>query len=130
MREALAALVAACVTYAVMMVLVVPIERDAARDGYVKEARAVAAESSLAEVRRQVDAGATVIQSYQEIAKNQFTREQAQAEENERQIAEYERQLQDAGRSCALTPADIDFLRGRPGNSGTGGTTGAGASPR
>jgi hypothetical protein len=83
---------------------------EAARKGYVQEVRATAAEAKADELQRQVDAGAIVISSYQEIAKNARAAEQQTAADAEQRISDYEKLLQTAGRKCPLDQSDLDWL--------------------
>jgi predicted ATPase with chaperone activity len=95
----------------------VPTERAkaaaAAREGYVVEARATAAEAKAAELQRQVNAGQLVISSYQEIAKNDRTRDEQMAADTETRIRDYEKLLRAAGRRCDLNADDIRMFESR-----------------
>jgi uncharacterized protein YdbL (DUF1318 family) len=92
----------------------VPTERakaaGAAREGYVVEARATAAEAKAAELQRQVNAGQIVISSYQEIARNAKASEQKVSGHAEQQIRNNETILRNTGRSWLLDQSDIDFV--------------------
>lgn len=83
---------------------------EAARKGYVQEARATAAEAKAAELQRQLDAGAIVISSYQEIAKNVRAAEEQAETEVETRIKENEKKLSDEGKDWRLDQSDIDFI--------------------
>ncbi|MBB3234458.1 hypothetical protein [Phyllobacterium endophyticum] len=95
----------------------VPSERakaaDAARQGYVTEARATAAEAKTAELQRQVNAGQLVISSYQKIAKNDRARDEQIAADTETRIRDHEKLLRSAGRNCDLNADDIRMYESR-----------------
>lgn len=82
----------------------------AARQGYVVEARATAAEAKANELQRQVNAGQIVISSYQEIAKNAKAAEQKASDNAEQQIRDNETILRNTGRSWLLDQHDVDEL--------------------
>jgi hypothetical protein len=95
----------------IFWLFIIPIKEDAARKGYVVEARATAAEAKLLEAQRQITAGNIVISSYQEIAKNAKAAEAQTLADAELRNQQYEKVLRDAGRACTLNDADLDFLR-------------------
>lgn len=86
------------------------IEREA-RQGYVFEAQKIALEMQLAERDRQIKAGQMVIESYQEQLRNARRAEQERNEQTEQEIADYEKKLAAAGRSCLLNSDDIEWMR-------------------
>jgi len=100
-----------CAASLLFWLIIIPIKEHEARKGYVIEARATAAEAKAAELQRQLTAGQLVISSYQEIAKNDRARDEKVAADTETRIADYEKRLQTAGRSCLLDPDDIRMLQ-------------------
>lgn len=101
----------AALASAVCWLIVVPMERADARGGYVLEVRAQAAEAKANELQRQYEAGQVVISAYQDQLRNARAKQAVEDAEDEKRIADYEKQLATAGRSCALDDADFDFLR-------------------
>lgn len=95
----------------IMATYVVPAAERAARQGYVLETRAVAAEAKAAEQARQIAAGQLVTTAYQEQLRNLLVREEQAADETEQRIVDYEKQLAVKGRSCKLDADDLQFLR-------------------
>ncbi|MFK4060717.1 hypothetical protein [Brucella anthropi] len=88
-----------------------PSIRREARQGYVLEAQKIALEAKLAERDRQIKAGQLVIESYQEQLRNARKAEQERIEQTEQEIADYEKKLAAAGRSCLLNSDDIEWMR-------------------
>lgn len=84
---------------------------DAARrealQGYVIESRAIAAESQLAETKRQLEAGRKAAKAYAELLSEAQAKLADQAIADDAAIAEYEKLLGDRGR---LTADDVDFI--------------------
>lgn len=99
--------------WVVMSLIIVPMERADAVRGKVDEFRATAAEAERDELRRQLTAGNIVIEAYQAQLRNVRAKEEATANEVERQIAENEALRAASGRVCALDDADVEFLRKR-----------------
>ncbi len=85
--------------------------RRAAREGYVQEARAVAAEVKAAELQRQLDAGRKALAGYAELLAAAQRAEMLASDELEKRISDYEALLAAAGRSCLLDKHDLDWLR-------------------
>lgn len=106
-KAGLFAVAGAAIASAFYWLIIIPIERNNARRGYVVEARATAAEAKLLESQRQINAGQIVIASYQEIAKNDRARDAEAAASSEKRISDYEKLLQAAGRRCDLNADDI-----------------------
>lgn len=109
-KAALYAIAGAALAALFCWLVVIPLERNDARRGYVVEARATAAEAKSAELQRQVNAGQLVISSYQEIAKNDRARDAQTAADTDIRIKEYEKRLEAAGRSWHLDQSDVDEL--------------------
>lgn len=86
-------------------------ERERAREGYVREARLLAAEARLAEKQRQLDAGRKAAEGFAALLAEARAREAGQAAIDLAEDAEYEALLEAAGRSCRLDQSDIDWLR-------------------
>lgn len=86
-------------------------ERRKAREGYVQEARAIAAEAKLAETQRQLAAGRVALDSYSKLLQEAQAREASSDAEVERKIADYEIILAAKNRSCRLDQSDLDWLR-------------------
>jgi hypothetical protein len=82
----------------------------AARTGYVLEAEKTAAEAKSAKLERERKADQIVIDAYQAQLMNRLTLEALQNEQHEQEIADYEKKLSAAGRSCHVTDADRSFL--------------------
>lgn len=76
----------------------------------VAGAEITALKAKADEIERQRKAGQIVIDSYQVQLNNLRTIEALKDEEREQEIANYEKLLKAAGRSCALTDADRRFL--------------------
>lgn len=81
-------------------------ERKAALQGYVLESRAVAAESRLIEVQRQLEAGRRATEGFAVL----LAEAQKELADSETNIAAFENRHPDRER---LNAADIDFLRYR-----------------
>jgi hypothetical protein len=81
-----------------------------ARAGYVLEAEKTAAEAKAAKLERERKADQIVIDAYQAQLLNRLTIEALQNEQHEQEIADYEKKLSAAGRSCHVTDADRSFL--------------------
>ncbi|MEN5279352.1 hypothetical protein ABE527_20775 [Brucella sp. TWI432] len=84
-----------------------------AKKGLVPEFQVKALQAQLAEEARQRKAGQLVIEAYQVQLQNARAAEAAQSEKSEQEIADYEKRLAEAGRTCLLDDADIEFLRQR-----------------
>lgn len=82
-----------------------------AKKGLVPEFQATALRSELDELRRQGKANALVIEAYQVQLRNARAAEVAQIEKSEQEIADYEKKLAAAGRTCLLDRDDLQFLR-------------------
>ncbi len=88
-----------------------PMLKREARDGYVLEAQKTALGAKLDEMDRQKKAAEFVISAYQEQLKNARVAEAEKSQQNEQEIAAYEKRLADTGRACLLDGHDLDFLR-------------------
>jgi len=86
-------------------------ERQAAREGYVREARAIAAEAKAAELQRQLEAGRKALAGYADLLTAAQKAETLASDQLEKRISDYEAQLAAAGRSCLLDSHDLDWLR-------------------
>jgi hypothetical protein len=86
-------------------------ERKAAREGYVQEARLIAAQAQLAETQRQLAAGRKALDGYAALLAEAQTREAALSEQDAIEDADYEAKLKAGGRSCPLSADDLDWLR-------------------
>ncbi|WP_180881821.1 hypothetical protein [Brucella sp. 191011898] len=82
-----------------------------AKKGLVPEFQAAALRAERDELRRQGRANALVIEAYQVQLRNARAAEAAQIEKSEQEIADYEKKLAAAGRSCLLDRDDLQFLR-------------------
>nr|WP_278434420.1 hypothetical protein [Brucella anthropi] len=82
-----------------------------AKKGLVPEFQAVALRAELDELQRQGKANALVIEAYQVQLQNARAAEVAQIEKSEQEIADYEKKLAAAGRTCLLDRDDLQFLR-------------------
>jgi translation initiation factor 2B subunit (eIF-2B alpha/beta/delta family) len=94
----------------IFWLIIIPIKQREARQGYVIQARATAAEAKANELQRQVNAGQIVISSYQDIAKNAKAAEQKASDNAEQKIRDNETILRNTGRSWLLDQSDIDEL--------------------
>ena len=90
------------------------IRRDA-RSGCIAEATLSAAEATIAEMQRQRDAAVQVADRFRADAQEAVAAHMAERLELEERIADYEKRRAGEGRSCPLTPADLDELRGKSG---------------
>ncbi|MBZ9600774.1 hypothetical protein [Phyllobacterium chamaecytisi] len=92
----------------------VPTERakaaDAARSGYVLEAEKKTAEAKAAKMEKDRAAAQIVIDAYQVQLLNRQTLDALENEQHEQEIADYEKKLSAAGRTCHVTDADRSFL--------------------
>lgn len=88
-----------------------PAVAAAARRDFVARAELTAARAQLAELQRQVTAGNRAIEQFQKMAEADELADAEMARRQEQEIAGYEQALADAGRSCKITPQDLDFLR-------------------
>ncbi|SFJ55335.1 hypothetical protein SAMN04515648_4573 [Phyllobacterium sp. CL33Tsu] len=109
-KAAVSALAGAAVTAAFYALVIIPIERNDARRGYVAEARATAAEAKADKIQRERNANQIVIDAYQVQLKNARAAEAEKVEKHETEIAEHEAKLRAAGRSCLVDDADRDWL--------------------
>lgn len=89
------------------------VDREArkAREGYVAEARLIAAEAQLAERNRQLAAGRRALDGFAGLLADAQARESALSEQDAKDDAQFEAGLKAAGRSCSLTDDDIRWLR-------------------
>lgn len=111
----LGALGAFALCWAVATWWVIPRAEDAARTGYVKEARALSAEKLVKELQRQAKASQVVIEAYQVQYKNAIARYEQQDLELEKAIEANEKQRDTQGRRAPLTIDDLKFLCIGPG---------------
>ncbi|MRG53985.1 hypothetical protein GF108_00095 [Phyllobacterium sp. SYP-B3895] len=109
-RAALYALAGAAVTATFYALVIIPIERNDARRGYVAEAQATAAEAKADKIERERRADQIVIDAYQVKLKNTRAAEAEKVEQHETKIADYEAKLKAAGRSCLVDDADRNWL--------------------
>lgn len=82
-----------------------------AKKGLVPEFQVNALKAQLAAEAQQRRANDLIIESYQIQLRNARAAEAARIEQNEQEIADYEKRLADAGRVCLLDRDDIEFLR-------------------
>lgn len=82
-----------------------------AKKGLVPEFQVNALKAQLSAEAQQRRANDLIIESYQIQLRNARAAEAARIEQNEQEIADYEKRLADAGRVCLLDHDDIEFLR-------------------
>lgn len=82
-----------------------------AKKGLVPEFQVNALKAQLSAEAQQRRANDLIIESYQIQLRNARAAEAARIEQNEQEIADYEKRLADAGRVCLLDRDDIEFLR-------------------
>ncbi|WP_024900059.1 hypothetical protein [Brucella rhizosphaerae] len=82
-----------------------------AKKGLVPEFQVNALKAQLSAEAQQRRANDLIIESYQIQLRNARAAEAARIEQNEQEIADYEKRLADAGRVCLLDLDDIEFLR-------------------
>lgn len=82
-----------------------------AKKGLVPQFELAAAHAERDELQRQLKVNEFVTAAYQEQIRNIWATEAARTEKTEREIADYERKLAEAGRACLLDNDDIEFLR-------------------
>lgn len=82
-----------------------------AKKGLVPEFQVNALKAQLSAEAQQRRANDLIIESYQIQLRNARAAEAARIEQNEQEIADYEKRLADAGRVCLLDRYDIEFLR-------------------
>lgn len=87
-----------------------PAIAKAAREGYVREAEKIALAAQLDEMQRQRDQANEVLHSFSLQSANRAQLNLLKISKLEDDIDEYEAQLRQAGRSCGLTGADINWL--------------------
>lgn len=97
--------------YMAANMIIIPLEVEKARSGYVLQTVADAAIAQKEELQRQLKASEIVIASYQEIAKNDQINDEQIAASTETRIANYEALLRAQGRACDVTQSDIDQLQ-------------------
>ncbi|WP_051614475.1 hypothetical protein [Phyllobacterium sp. UNC302MFCol5.2] len=109
-KAAIYALAGAAFASAFYSLVIIPMERNDARRGYVAEARATAAEAKADKMERERKADQIVIDAYQVQLKNARAAEAEKVQQHETEIADYEAKLRAAGRSCLVDDADRDWL--------------------
>jgi hypothetical protein len=109
-KAAAYAIAGAAIASVFFWLVIIPIERNDARRGYVAEARATAAEAKAAKIERERKADQIVIDAYQVQLKNARAAEVEKVEQHEQEIADYESKLSAAGRSCRIDGDDRDWL--------------------
>lgn len=82
-----------------------------AKKGLVPEFQVNALKAQLSAEAQQRRANDLIIESYQIQLRNARAAEAARIEQNEQEIADYEKRLAAAGRVCLLDRDDIEFLR-------------------
>jgi uncharacterized coiled-coil protein SlyX len=102
---------------------VIPDREDAARSGYVLLSRATTAESTAAELARQIAGQKVVIDAYQVQYMNSIARLEQSDADAEARIAEHEAQSNAAGVDDSLTVDQYNFIvrqrqSRKPANSG------------
>lgn len=107
---ALRILAGACVAAVLMLLVVVPLERAAAKRAQETEYRAVSAEAERDELQRQLKGGKIVIDAYQVQLRNARAKEEARADEDEKRITENEALRKASGRADGLDASDVKFL--------------------
>ncbi|MFB9952019.1 hypothetical protein ACFFP0_24485 [Rhizobium puerariae] len=81
-----------------------------AREGYVLLAEKTAAQATVAELQRQLQASNSAKQSLQEKITKDTAEDVQREKDREAKILEYEVRLSQANRRCALDRADIDAI--------------------
>lgn len=84
---------------------------DKAREGYVLQAQAIAAQAEADKLKRDLAVAQIVIDSYEAVAKSDLAKEEAEAAAAEQGIPQNEQKLKAAGKSRLLDQSDIDWLR-------------------
>lgn len=84
---------------------------DKAMTQAVAGAQIASLEARLAERERQLAAGRKALAGFAELLREAQAREAALAEQDAEDEAEFEARLKAAGRSCAVTDDDIQWLR-------------------
>ncbi|MPR62110.1 hypothetical protein D7027_09850 [Ochrobactrum intermedium] len=82
-----------------------------AKKGLVPQFELAAARAERDKLQRQLKVSEFVTSAYQEQLRNVWAADAARTEKTEREIADYERKLAEAGRACLLDNDDIEFLR-------------------
>ncbi len=77
----------------------------------VARAETAALDAQLAEERRRRAAATAALELYRRQADADAAAAEARAADLQKEIADYEKKLADAGRGCALSPDDLDWLR-------------------
>lgn len=77
----------------------------------VAGAKIAALEATLAERNRQLQAGLRAAEGFADLLREAQLREAQQAAIDATEDADYEAKLKAAGRSCAITPDDLRWLR-------------------
>ncbi len=78
--------------------------------GYVLQSEKTAAEAKAAEMERQLNVTSQILTEYQKRKQAEDILDQQKQDQSEQEIADYEKKLADAKRSCVLDSFDIDFL--------------------
>jgi hypothetical protein len=108
---ALGVVVATLAATAFNNLFLIPQAKREARQSCVSDFEITAAKARAAELSRQVEAGRQAAEAFRMRAQQTQEHATAQRELLENRIADYEQRLAEVGRSCALSPADIDWLR-------------------
>lgn len=88
-------------------------EREAALEGYVKQAELTAAEAEIALVKRQLDASRKATAGFQELLAAAQAADREQDEKDGADNAAFTEELKASGRARPLDQRDIDWVRGR-----------------
>ena len=86
-----------------------------ARADYVRIAVLEAEKAKVAELQRQLTAGAVAIEEHRKRLAASESLHEAETERLEKEIAENEKALEAAGRACRLDSGDVDFILREPG---------------
>lgn len=86
-------------------------EREAALEGYVKQAELTAAEAELAQVKRQLDASRKATEGFQELLAHAQAAEREIIERDRIEDEQFAERLRAAGRSRLLDVDDLNWLR-------------------
>lgn len=98
------------VMFIISQLVLIPIATSKALTAYEDLYRVKSLGAENAELKRQIEAGKTVIEAYQVQYRNAIAKQEADNAEDEKRISDYEALLRSESRSCKLTPADRQFL--------------------
>ena len=87
---------------------------DEARKNYVRIAELEAEKAKAAELQRQITAGAVALEEHRKRLATSEVLHEAETQRLEKEIAENEKALENAGRACRLDGSDVDFILRQP----------------